>query len=440
MGGTSGGEGRRPGVLPLDQAGQGPDPITSLCRDCGAIHIPATRCTSCNSPRVIIHPQLFTLAIAHVDCDAFYASVEKRDRPDLAHRPVIVGGGTRGVVSAACYIARLSGVHSAMPMFKALQLCPDAEVIKPNFAKYSDAAAQIRALMRNLTPLVQPLSIDEALLDLSGTETLHRAPPAIMLARFAREVEQQVRVTVSIGLASNRLLAKLAANKDKPRGFVVWGDEAPALLAPEPVGLLPGVGPALERRLAALSLTRLGQLQQLDDATARRLLGDDGPHLVRRARGEDTRTVDPAEGAKSISAETTFDTDLSDRAALERHLWRLCEKLALRLRDKELAAVGVVLKLKTSKFISRTRTARLAQPTALPDRLFEAATHLLAREADGTAFRLIGIGASGLAPLAAADQPDLADPDTPRAVARQGAIDKLRGKFGAKIIAKGRAL
>jgi DNA polymerase-4 len=353
---------------------------------------------------------------------------------------VIVGGGTRGVVSTACYIARLSGVHSAMPMFKALKLCPDAEVIKPNFAKYTQAAHQIRDLMRTLTPAVQPLSIDEALLDLTGTEALHGAPPAAMLARFALQVEREIGVTISIGLAANRLLAKLAANKDKPRGFVVWGTEAPALLAPEPVSLLPGVGPALERRLAALSLTRLGQLQQLDDATARRLLGDEGPHLVRRARGEDSRRLNPAEPTKSISAETTFDTDLSDQPALERHLWRLCEKLALRLREKHLAAAGVTLKLKTAKFATRTRAAHLAQPTALPDRLFTAARLLLAREADGTAFRLIGIAASALAPLTIADQPDLADPETPRAVARQGAIDKLREKFGAKIIAKGRAL
>jgi len=417
-----------------------PAQADALCRDCGALGMPGAVCPACRGRRILRHAELFALSIAHVDCDAFYASVEKRDRPELADRPVIVGGGTRGVVSTACYIARLSGVHSAMPMFKALKLCPDAVVIRPDFAKYTDAARAIRTLMRALTPLVQPLSIDEAALDLSGTEALHGAPPAVVLARLAREVEQQVGVTISIGLAANRLMAKLAAGEDKPRGFVVLGAEAAAFLAPRPVGLLPGIGPAMERRLAALNITRLGQLQALDEGSATRLLGDDGFSLVRRARGEDARAITPSEGAKSISAETTFNTDIADRAALERHLWQLCERLAVRLRAKDLAAAGVTLKLKTARFASRTRAARLAQPTALPDRIFAQACRLLAREVDGTPFRLIGIGASALAPLAAADLADLADPDTPRDVARQGAIDRLRERFGADIVRRGRAL
>ncbi len=412
----------------------------SLCRDCFATQGPADICPACRGRRILRHAQLFSLAIAHVDCDAFYASVEKRDRPELANQPVIVGGGQRGVVTTACYIARISGVRSAMPMFKALKLCPNAIIIKPDFAKYTEAARQIRTEMRRLTPLVQPLSIDEAALDLSGTEALHGAPPAVMLARLALAVEREVGVTVSIGLAANRLLAKLAAGRDKPRGFAVLGDEAAAILAPASVRLLPGIGPAMERRLATLGITRLGQLQGLDERTARRLLGDEGPSLARRARGEDTRAVDPGSISKSISAETTFDTDLSDRAALERHLWRLAEKLAGRLRAEEFAATGVVLKLKTSRFVARTRAARLPQPTVLPDRLFAAASALLAREADGTPFRLIGIGAGALAPIEDADHGDLADPDAAKSVARQGAIDKLREKFGAKVIGKGRSL
>ncbi len=386
------------------------------------------------------HAQLFDLAIAHVDCDAFYASVEKRDRPELANQPVIVGGGHRGVVTTACYIARISGVRSAMPMFKALKLCPNAVIIKPDFTKYTAAARQIRAEMRRLTPLVQPLSIDEAALDLSGTQALQGAPPAVMLARLALAVERDVGVTVSIGLAGNRLLAKLAAGRDKPRGFAVLGDEAAGVLAPESVRLLPGIGPAMERRLAALGLSRVGQLQALDDRTATRLLGDEGPFLVRRSRGEDLRAVDPVGTSKSISAETTFDTDLADRAALERYLWRLAEKLAGRLRAEEFAAAGVVLKLKTDRFVQRTRAARLPQPTVLPDRLFAAASQLLAREADGTKFRLIGIGAGVLAPISEADHGDLADPDAAKSVARQAAIDKLRDKFGPKVIGKGRGI
>ncbi len=416
--------------------------MNTLCRDCLWTAPDAARvCASCGGRRIVSHPELFALAIAHVDCDAFYASVEKRDRPELAGRAVIVGGGVRGVVTAACYVARLSGVRSAMPMFKALKACPDAVVIRPDFSKYTAASRQIRALMSRLTPLVEPLSIDEAVLDLSGTAELHRAPPAAVLAGFAREVEREVGVTISIGLAPNRLLAKIAAGRDKPRGFAVIGAaEARGLLAPEPVRLLPGVGPALARRLAQRGITQLGHLQALGDREALRMLGEDGPALCRRARGEDARRVDPGRETKSISAETTFDADLSRVEDLERPLWHLSEKLARRLREKEFSAAGVVLKLKTAGFATRTRAARLPSPTALPDRLFEAARALLVRECDGTAFRLIGVGASQLLPLAEADHGDLADSRPPRLAAAQWAIDRLRGRFGAGVIGRGRSL
>jgi DNA polymerase-4 len=307
-------------------------------------------------------------------------------------------------------------------------------------AAYAAVARRLREMMLRLTPLVQPLSIDEAAVDLSGTEALHGAPPAAVLTRFARQVERELNITISIGLARNRLLAKLAAGRDKPRGFAVLGSEAAATLAPESVGILPGVGPALEKRLAALGMTRVGQLQALDPRRALQLLGEDGASLVRRAQGEDARAVDPVGLARSISTETTFNTDLVARADLERQLWRLCERLAARLVEKNVAAAGVVLKLKTARFASRTRTTRLPQPTALPDTLFENAARMLAREADGTAFRLIGIGASGLAPLAEADAGDLADPDAPRRKARQAAIDGLRKRFGSAVIGKGRGM
>ena len=414
--------------------------MPALCRDCSADPGDALACTACGGGRIVRHPELFSLHIAHVDCDAFYASVEKRDRPDLAAKPVIVGGGTRGVVTTACYVARIYGVHSAMPMFKALKLCPDATVIRPDFTKYAAVAREIRDLMQRLTPLVKPLSIDEAVLDLAGTEAVHNAPPAAVLARFAREVEEKVGVTISIGLAANRLLAKIAAGRDKPRGFCVIGSEAAALLAPEPVGLLPGIGPALAKRLEAMGITRLGQLQALSDRDARRRFGDEGPALVRRARGEDARRVSIERDTKSISAETTFDADYSDTATLERHLWRMTEKLARRLKAEDYAAGGIVLKLKTEAFASRTRAARLANPSRLPDTLFAAARALLAREVDGTRFRLIGIGAAPLLPGDAADRPDLADPDAPRRNARQDAIDSLRARFGQAVIGRGRGL
>ena len=416
--------------------------MPAFCRDCLAVvsgQSSVVSCPVCAANRIVTHPELFTLTIAHIDCDAFYASVEKRDRPELAAQPVIVGGGVRGVVTAACYVARMYGVRSAMPMFKALKACPDAVVIRPDFAKYVAVGRQIRAMMARLTPLLQPLSIDEAVLDLAGTEALHGAPPAIVLARFAREVEASVGVTVSIGLAANRLLAKIAAGRDKPRGFAVIGArEAASLLALEPVRLLPGIGPALARRLASQGITLLGHLQALNDREARRRLGDEGPSLAARARGEDVRRVDPGRETRSISAETTFNTDLTLPADLQAHLWRLAEKLARRLKEQELSAGGVVLKLKTTDFAIRTRALRLPGATVLPDRLFDAASTLLMREATGTAFRLIGIGASPLLPLAEADHGDLADTETPRRAATQAAIDALRQRYGDRAISRGR--
>jgi DNA polymerase-4 len=424
--------------------------MPSLCRDCCLVvdktlprfvdKLPH-RCPNCGGGRLVHHASLLSLTIAHVDCDAFFASVEKRDRPELQARPVIIGGGTRGVVSAACYVARIYGVKSAMPMFKALKACPDAVVIKPNFEKYTAASRQVRALMSELTPLVQPLSIDEAVLDLAGTQALHGAAPAVVLARFASAVERQVGISVSIGLAANRLMAKIAAGRGKPRGFtVIDAEEAASLLALESVRLLPGVGAALARKLETLGITRLGQLQVLADREAARKLGDDGPALVRRARGEDARMVDPTRETKSVSAETTFDRDLSAVADLERPLWRLCEKLARRLKEQDLAAGGVVLKLKTSRFALRTRAARLSSPTILPDRLFDLARSLLVKEAVGVEFRLIGIGANPLVPASTADLGDLADPGTPGRAAAQAAIDALRGRFGDSAITRGRSL
>jgi DNA polymerase-4 len=413
--------------------------MSTLCRDCCSI-LPdaALACPDCRPGRVVTHPELFRLTIAHVDCDAFYASVEKRDRPELASRPVIVGGGTRGVVTAACYVARMYGVKSAMPMFKALKACPDAVVIRPDFEKYTKASRAVRALMNELTPLVLPLSIDEAVMDLAGTQALHGAPPAVVLARFARRVEREVGITVSIGLAANRLMGKIAAGRNKPRGFAVIGaEEARTLLAGEPVRLLPGIGPAQARKLEALGITRLGHLQTDRDAV--RKLGEDGVALVRRARGEDSRAVHPGHETKSVSAETTFASDLTTIPELERHLWRLSEKLARRLKGQDLAAAGVVLKLKTASFAIRTRAVRLRAPTVLPDRLFGAARELLAREATGTAFRLIGIGANPLAPRDQADHGDLADTETPRLAAAQAAIDALRQRFGDEAVIKGRA-
>jgi DNA polymerase-4 len=385
--------------------------LVKLCRDCaGRPAEGAQRCAECGSTRLIAHAELDALAIAHIDCDAFYASIEKRDQPRLADKPVIVGGGTRGVVAACCYVARLSGVRSAMPMFKALRLCPDAVVIPPDMAKYKLAGRHVRRLMEETTPLVQPLSIDEAFLDLSGTERLHGGPPARTLARLARRIEREVGVTVSIGLSYNKFLAKIASDLDKPRGFAVIGrGDAEAFLAPRPVGLLWGVGAALQRHLAGDGITTIGQLRAWREQELVARYGAIGRRLYRFARGEDDRRVDPDAPTKSISAETTFDRDTGEREALENELRPLCARVAQRLVAANLAATTATLKLKSADFRLRTRAHRLDAPTQRAEILLEAALLLLARELDGTRFRLVGIGADGLVEGREADPPGLFD-------------------------------
>jgi DNA polymerase-4 len=409
-----------------------------LCRDCDAI-VQGPACPRCGSVRIVRHPELLTLAIAHIDCDAFFAAVEKRDRPELRDKPLIIGGGVRGVVSTCCYIARLSGVRSAMPMFKARQLCPQAVVLPPEMGKYAVVSRQIRAMFEALTPLVQPLSIDEAALDLSGTQTLHGAAPAIVLSRLARRVEAELGITISIGLARNRMLAKLAAERGKPRGFTVLGAEAADVLAQEKIGLLPGIGPAQVKKLEALGIITISQLAALDAGMAARL-GNEASALIARARLQDDRPIRPERESKSISAETTFETDIAGREALEAALWPLCEKLGRRLHREGQAAAGIVLKLKTTNFLLRTRSQRLPAPTQLAESLFEAAQPVLAREADGTLFRFIGLGAAPLAEATLADHGDLADTLAPRRRARQEAIDRLRARFGEAAVQRGRAL
>lgn len=377
---------------------------------CVTAHPPIS-CSACGSLRIVRHQELLELGVAHIDCDAFFASVEKRDHPELAERAVIVGGGRRGVVAAACYVARLSGVRSAMPMFQALALCPDAVVLAPDFAKYAAAARVIRAEMRRLTPLVQPLSIDEAVLDLRGAGERNGVPAAVLLAGLALGIEARLGLTVSIGLAPNRLLAKLAAGRDKPRGFAVIGAaEAANALAPLPVRALPGVGPVMERRLHARGINRLSDLQLLTPAAAR-ALGRDGPALVRRAAGEDDRVVTADRDMRSISTERTFDRDLADPELLARSLRTLALRLGERLRERHLAAAGIALKLRTADFRTLSRHLRLPSATADADRLYAALEELLARESDGRrAFRLIGVAAEPLSEAAPADEDDLAMP------------------------------
>ena len=416
----------------------------AACRDCLS-PVPSRssgmRCTACGSPRIVAHPELHELSIAHIDCDAFFAAIEKRDDPSLADRPVIIGGRTRGVVATACYVARTYGIRSAMPMFKALKACPDAVVIKPNIDKYRTVGRQVRALMLELTPLVEPVSIDEAFLDLSGTERLHHGSPAATLLRFARRVEAEVGITVSVGLSYNKFLAKLASDLDKPRGFAVIGKaEAPTFLAEKPVGLIPGVGAAAQARLAKAGITLMRHLPEAEPDRLFRALGREGQRLRRLAMGNDDRRVTPEHDTKSVSAETTFDTDLRAFEDLEPVLWRLTERLALRLKRAGLAGGSVTLKLKDSRFQIKTRTRATSSPTQLASRLFEAGQQLLKPECDGTAYRLIGIGAGHLCEAALADKGDLADMGVVRDARREAAIDALREKYGANAVQKGLAL
>ncbi|ADZ70264.1 DNA polymerase IV [Polymorphum gilvum] len=410
-----------------------------LCRDCGA-RAPARRdrCARCGSPRLVAHPELDRLAIAHIDCDAFFAAIEKRDNPQLRDLPVIVGGGRRGVVSTCCYIARIHGVRSAMPMFKALEACPDAVVIKPNLAKYSEVGRQVRERMLALTPLVEPVSIDEAFLDLTGTQRLHRASPAETLAAFARALEADLGISASIGLAPNKFLAKIASDLDKPRGFSVIGAaEARAFLAERPVGIIWGIGKVFQAKLAADGIRTIGQLQAMDPTDLLRRYGALGQRLARLATGADDRPVSPDRGAKSISAETTFDTDIAGLDRLRPILRELSEKVSQRLKRAGLGGRTVTLKLKTADFRILTRSRQLADPTQLADRIFRAGDDLLGPEADGRRFRLIGIGVGELADAGSADPGDLLDAGAGRRARAEQAMDKVRDRFGTEAVELG---
>ncbi|MBI1220721.1 MAG: DNA polymerase IV [Rhodobacteraceae bacterium] len=417
--------------------------MPALCRDCltpfdGA----SARCPACRSPRLLSHAELFALPIAHIDCDAFYASVEKRDNPALRDVPLIVGGGHRGVVSTCCYIARIRGVRSAMPMFQALKLCPDATVVKPRMEVYVTASRQIRALMEELTPAIEPLSLDEAFLDLSGTERLHGHPPALLLARLVKRIEAEVGVTASVGLSHNKFLAKIASDLDKPRGFSIIGRaETTAFLRDKPVRMIWGVGAAGQEALAAAGIRTIADLLRWDRKDLGHRFGQMGDRLWHLARGEDRRRVQRDAALKSISNETTFNEDTADRELLDGHLWRLAEKVADRAKARDLAGRTVTLKLRRAAFTLLTRRHALREPTQMADTLYRAARELLDQVAEPGPFRLIGVGLSDLCPDAMADRtPDLLDPEAARRAAAERAADTIRAKFGLDAIVKGRAL
>ncbi len=416
--------------------------MASLCRDCLA-EIPASRrCPACGSPRVLSHPELFDLTIAHMDCDAFYASVEKRDNPALNGKPVIIGGGRRGVVSTACYVARIKGVRSAMPMFQALKLCPEAVIIKPRMDAYVEASRAIRAMMEELTPAIEPLSLDEAFLDMTGTTRLHGAPPAVMLARLVRRMKIELGLTGSIGLSHNKFLAKVASDLDKPHGFSVIGKaETDSFLRDKPVKLIWGVGAVSQGALDKAGIRTFADLLRWDKTDLIARFGGMGERLWHLARGEDRRRVSANDPVKSISKETTFGEDTSDADILDGHLWRLSEQVADRAKARDIAGRIVTLKIKRSDFKSLTRRVSLSDPTQLADRIYRHARALFDQLDDPGPFRLIGVGISDLSTGEGADLAgDLLDPDAHQRSKAEKATDAIRSRFGAKAIVKGRAL
>ena len=416
--------------------------MPALCRDCLHITHNARRCVACGSPRVTAHPELFDLSIAHLDCDAFYAAVEKRDNPALRDKPVIIGGGQRGVVSTACYIARVKGVRSAMPMFKALKLCPDAVVLRGRMAVYADVSRQIRALMSDLTPNVEPLSLDEAFLDLGGTERLHGKPPAVILAGLAKTISNKLGITASIGLSHNKFLAKIASDLDKPRGFSVIGRlETLDFLGPKPVRMIWGIGAAGQAQLEQAGIRTFTDLRRRDRAALQTRFGTMGERLYHLARGKDSRRVLVNRAIKSISHETTFENDIADPTLLDGHMWRLAEKVSARAKAKNLAGRVVTLKLKRADFKMITRRVSLPDGTQIADRIYRAARALYDQTDHPKPYRLLGIILSELISETAADQSgNLFDPQEAKRIAAERATDAIRARFGDNIIMKGRAL
>jgi DNA polymerase-4 len=417
--------------------------MPSLCRDClTPSDTTAKRCAGCGSPRILSHPELFDLSIAHMDCDAFYASVEKRDNPDLADKPVIIGGGRRGVVSTACYVARIRGVRSAMPMFQALKLCPDAVIIKPRMETYVAVSRSIRAMMEDLTPAVEPLSLDEAFLDLSGTARLHGAPPAVMLARLVRRMKDELGLTGSIGLSHNKFLAKVASDMDKPRGYWVIGrSETASFLRDKPVRLIWGIGPAAQASLETAGIRTFADLLRWERTALSARFGSMGDRLWHLARGEDKRRVSAHEPMKSISNETTFSEDTSDPDLLDGHLWRMAEKVSDRAKAKRLAGRVVTLKLKRADHSSLTRRHTLRDASQMADRIYRTARTLFEQVSNQGPFRLLGCGLSDLVPETEADKSgDLLDPGARQRSSAERATDAIRKRFGADAILKGRAL
>ena len=377
-----------------------------------------------------------------MDCDAFYASVEKRDNPELANKPVIIGGGRRGVVSTACYVARVRGVRSAMPMFQALKLCPEAIVVRPRMEEYVKASKSIRLMMQDLTPAIEPLSLDEAFMDMTGTTKLHDAPPAVMLAKLTKRMKDELGLTGSIGLSHNKFLAKVASDLDKPHGYSVIGlAETNSFLLDKPIGLIWGVGAVAKESLSRAGIQTFNDLLRWDRQDLNQRFGSLGDRLWNLARGHDLRRVTSNTPIKSISNETTFFQDTSDSDVLDGHIWRLAEKVSDRAKARDLAGRVVTLKLKRKDHTSLTRRLSLREPTQIADRIYRTARNLFDHAGPQGPYRLIGVGLSDLVSDTDSDRTDdLLDPNAANRTKTERATDTIRAKFGSDAIVKGRSL
>lgn len=417
--------------------------MPAICRDClTTFETTPPRCSNCGRPQILAHPELFSLSIAHMDCDAFYASVEKRDNPQLANKPVIIGGGRRGVVSTACYVARVRGVKSAMPMYQALKLCPDAVVVRPRMDEYVKTSKEIRKIMQDLTPDIEPLSLDEAFIDMTGTTKLHGAPPAVMLAKLINRMQDELGLTGSIGLSHNKFLAKVASDLEKPRGYSVIGvAETAEFLQNKPISLIWGVGSVSQDALDKAGIRVFKDLLRWDRRDLSVRFGSLGDRLWHLARGQDRRRVTANAAIKSISNETTFSEDTLNPDILDGHIWRLAEKVSDRAKARDLAGGVVTLKLKRADHSLLSRRLSLREPTQIADRIYRTARNLFDQTSHAGSYRLIGVGISNLVSETNSHLTgDLLDPNERNRAKAERATDEIRAKFGSGSIVKGRSL
>jgi nucleotidyltransferase/DNA polymerase involved in DNA repair len=382
-----------------------------------------------------------TRAILHVDMDAFYASVEQRDNPDLRGKPVIVGAGPqeRGVVSAASYEARKFGVHSAMPSRTAYKHCPQGIFVRPDMEKYGRVSKQIMTILGAFTPFVQPVSVDEAFMDVTGST--QKFGDALTIAkRIKAEIHAQTGLTASVGVAPNKFLAKLASDLNKPDGLTVITEANKVeMLAPLPVSKIWGVGKVAEKRLHDLGLHTIGDLQRVPLDELRRRFGNMAAHLHALAMGEDDREVVTDEESKYISSEHTFDVDTADLDQIKKCLLEQCEEVGSRLRQEKVAARTVQLKLRYADFTTLTRRQTLLQPTQDGMMLYQVAGQLLIAEGiEGKRIRLIGVGGSNL--VQPEIQSDLFNRTDEKRTRLAKAVDELRGKLGPGAIKRGSSL